>query len=140
MPNGDPLDGFFYPTLTLLIDSYRTYLCLGHILQSYHYGSFADTGKRQRTHRQHKLFCTYICLEHILESYHHGSFADTGKRQRTHRQHKLFCTYLCLGHILQSYHHGSFADTGKRQRTHRQHKLFLYIPMSWTHPPELSSW
>ena len=86
------------------------------------------------------FFCTYLCLGHILQSYHHGSFADTGKRQRTHRQHKLFCTYLCLGHILQSYHHGSFADTGKRQRTHRQHKLSMYIPLSWTHPPELSSW
>ena len=22
MPNGDPVDGFFYPTLTLMIDSY----------------------------------------------------------------------------------------------------------------------
>ena len=27
MPNGDPWDGFFYPTLTLMIDSYIT-LCL----------------------------------------------------------------------------------------------------------------
>ena len=25
MPNGDPLDGFFYPTLTLMIDSYILY-------------------------------------------------------------------------------------------------------------------
>ena len=23
MPNGDPRDGFFYPTLTLMIDSYN---------------------------------------------------------------------------------------------------------------------
>ena len=23
MPNGDPLNGFFYPTLTLMIDSYN---------------------------------------------------------------------------------------------------------------------
>ena len=25
MPNGDPRDGFFYPTLTLMIDSYNLY-------------------------------------------------------------------------------------------------------------------
>ena len=24
MPNGNPRDGFFYPTLTLMIDSYNT--------------------------------------------------------------------------------------------------------------------
>ena len=33
MPNGDPRDGFFYPTLTLMIDSYSViciYICLIH--------------------------------------------------------------------------------------------------------------
>ena len=26
MPNGNPQDGFFYPTLTLMMDSYRSHL------------------------------------------------------------------------------------------------------------------
>ena len=28
MPNGDPWDGFFYPTLTLMIDSYMIVIFL----------------------------------------------------------------------------------------------------------------
>ena len=28
MPNRDPQDGFFYPTLTLMIDSYNRHVCI----------------------------------------------------------------------------------------------------------------
>ena len=34
MPNGDPRDGFFYPTLTLMIDSYIMSLALSSSISS----------------------------------------------------------------------------------------------------------
>ena len=40
MPNGDPRDGFFYSTLTLMIDSYNKvyldFICIVHKRASFH--------------------------------------------------------------------------------------------------------
>ena len=34
MPNGDPRDGFFYPTLTLMIDSYNKFAINVNVIES----------------------------------------------------------------------------------------------------------
>ena len=43
MPNGDPLDGFFYPTLTLMMDSYN----ISHIPLPAHWKDKKRTAARQ---------------------------------------------------------------------------------------------
>ena len=67
MPNGDPRDGFFYPTLTLMMDSYNIWLSLNHNNSVHEY--FPDITR-------HSVWCSH-------EFYQTKQYFTGPKRKRT---------------------------------------------------------